>query len=167
MTAEAEAVHAGKHMESEVKEQLTVLIKTLPHFEGLSLPQYMTEGASGIDLLAACRGSMELHPGDRALIPTGIIIALPRNLEAQIRPRSGLAIKHGITLLNTPGTIDSDYRGEIQVIVINHGKESFTITRGMRIAQMVLAQVVKARLEVVDNLNGTQRGAGGFGHTGH
>ena len=150
-----------------MREQLTVLVKTLPHFEGLALPQYMTEGASGIDLLAACLDPVILQPGDRALVPTGILIALPKDMEAQIRPRSGLAIKHGITLLNTPGTIDSDYRGEIQVIVINHGKESFTITRGMRIAQMVLAQVVKAKLEVVDNLDGTSRGAGGFGHTGH
>ena len=148
---------------SEIKVQ----IKTLPHFEGLALPQHMTEGASGIDLLAACQEPVTLHPGERVLVPTGIIMALPKNLEAQIRPRSGLAIKHGITLLNTPGTIDSDYRGEIQVIVINHAKETFTITRGMRIAQMVLAEVVKAKLEVVDNLDGTRRGAGGFGHTGH
>jgi len=148
---------------SEIKVQ----IKTLPHFEGLALPQHMTEGASGIDLLAACQEPIILQPGERVLVPTGIIIALPKHLEAQIRPRSGLAIKHGITLLNTPGTIDSDYRGEIQVIVINHAKEAFTITRGMRIAQMVLAEVVKAKLEVVDNLDETRRGAGGFGHTGH
>lgn len=147
--------------------EIKVQIKTLPHFEGLSLPQHMTEGASGIDLLAACQEPITLQPGERVLIPTGIIIALPKNLEAQIRPRSGLAIKHGITLLNTPGTIDSDYRGEIQVIVINHAKETFTVTRGMRIAQMVLAEVVKAKLEVVDNLDETRRGAGGFGHTGH
>ena len=148
---------------SEIKIQ----IKTLPHFEGLPLPEYQTEGASGIDLVAACGEPVVIQPGDRALIPTGIIISIPRNLEAQIRPRSGLAIKHGITLLNTPGTIDSDYRGEIQIILINHGKEAFTVTRGMRIAQMILAEVVKARLEAVDNLDGTRRGAGGFGHTGH
>ncbi len=147
--------------------EITVQVKTLPHFVGLPLPQYQTEGASGIDLLAACQESVILHPRERVLMPTGIIIALPKNLEAQIRPRSGLAIKHGITLLNAPGTIDSDYRGEIQVILINHAKETFTITRGMRIAQMVLAEVVKAKLEVVDNLDGTRRGAGGFGHTGH
>ena len=146
---------------------ITVQVKTLPHFEGLSLPQYQTEGASGIDLLAACQAPVTILPGERVLIPTGIMIALPRHLEAQIRPRSGLAIKHGITLLNSPGTIDSDYRGEIQVIVINHAQEAFTVTRGMRIAQMVLAEVVKAKLEVVDNLDGTCRGAGGFGHTGH
>jgi dUTP pyrophosphatase len=148
---------------SEIKVQ----IKTLPHFEGLPLPQYQTEGASGIDLVAACQEPVMLQPGDRALVPTGMVISLPKNHEAQIRPRSGLAIKHGITLLNTPGTIDSDYRGEIQIILINHSKETFTVTRGMRIAQMVLAEVVKAKLEVVDNLDGTRRGAGGFGHTGH
>ncbi|MFH0984750.1 MAG: dUTP diphosphatase [Candidatus Omnitrophota bacterium] len=147
--------------------ELNIQIKTLPHFEGLPLPQYQTEGASGIDLLAACSDPITLQPGDRVLVPTGIQIALPKQMEAQVRPRSGLAIKHGITLLNTPGTIDSDYRGEIQVILINHAKEAFTVTRGMRIAQMVLAEVVKANLEVVDNLDGTRRGAGGFGHTGH
>lgn len=147
--------------------EIKIQVKTLPHFDGLSLPQYQTEGASGIDLVAACGEPVVIQPGDRALIPTGMIISLPRNLEAQIRPRSGLAIKHGITLLNTPGTIDSDYRGEIQIILINHGKEAFTVTRGMRIAQMILAEVVKARLEAVDNLDGTRRGAGGFGHTGH
>ena len=147
--------------------EIQIQIKILPHFEGLPLPQYQTEGASGMDLLAACQTPVTLQPGDRALVPTGIIIALPQGFEAQIRPRSGLAIKHGITLLNTPGTIDSDYRGEIQIILINLAKEAFTVTRGMRIAQMVLAEVVKAKLEVVDNLDGTRRGAGGFGHTGH
>ena len=159
------AAEAGPDV--KVEESLTVQIKTLDHFEGLSVPKYMTEGASGIDLLAACREPVVLQPGERVLVPTGIIISLPQDTEAQIRPRSGLAIKHGITLLNTPGTIDSDYRGEIQVIVINHGKEAFTVTRGMRIAQMVFARVVKARLEIVDNLDETCRGAGGFGHTGH
>lgn len=148
-------------------DEINVQIKTLAHFEGLSLPQHMTHGSSGMDLLAACQAPVVLQPGERVLIPTGIIISLPEDFEAQIRPRSGLAIKHGITLLNTPGTIDSDYRGEIQVIVINHGQEAFTITRGMRIAQMVLSKVVKARLEIVDNLDETHRGAGGFGHTGH
>ena len=161
------AGHAVNPHMNEVKELLTVSVKTLPHFEGLSLPQYMTEGASGMDLLAACQDPVTLQAGDRALIPTGLIIALPKDVEAQIRPRSGLAIKHGITLLNTPGTIDADYRGEIQIILINHGKEPFIVTRGMRIAQMVLAKVVKASLEIVDNLDGTRRGAGGFGHTGH
>lgn len=150
-----------------VMSGIKVQVKTLPHFEGLPLPEHQTDGASGIDLLAACQDAVILQPGDRALIPTGIVIALPKNSEAQIRPRSGLAIKYGITLLNTPGTIDSDYRGEIQVIVINHGREAFTVTRGMRIAQMVIAEVVKAKLEVVDNLDETRRGSGGFGHTGH
>ncbi|HNX68345.1 MAG TPA: dUTP diphosphatase [Candidatus Omnitrophota bacterium] len=148
-------------------DPINVQVKTLPHFEGLPLPQYQTEGSSGIDLMAACQEPVVLHPGDRVLIPTGVMISLPRHTEAQIRPRSGLAIKHGITLLNTPGTIDADYRGEIQVIVINHGKEAFTVTRGMRIAQMVVASVVKAELEIVDNLDETRRGSGGFGHTGH
>lgn len=148
-------------------DHLKVQIKTLPHFDGLDLPRYMTEGASGIDLLAACEDPVVLKPGDRALIPTGVIISLPSLTEAQIRPRSGLAIKHGITLLNTPGTIDADYRGEIQIILINLGKEVFTVARGMRIAQMVIARVVKAELEIVDNLDETHRGAGGFGHTGH
>jgi len=150
-----------------VGELLTVQVKTLPHFKGLPLPQYMTEGASGVDLLAAIQDPAVLQPGDRSLVPTGIVVSLPKETEAQIRPRSGLAIKHGITLLNAPGTIDADYRGEIQVIVINHGKEAFTVTRGMRIAQMVFATVVKAKLEEADNLDGTCRGAGGFGHTGH
>ncbi len=148
-------------------KEIRIEVKTLPHFEGLPLPQYHTEGASGIDLLAACQDPITLQPGDRALVPTGMIIALPPHYEAQIRPRSGLAIKHGITLLNTPGTIDADYRGEIQIILINLAKETFTVTRGMRIAQMVLAEVVKAKLEIVDNLEATRRGAGGFGHTGH
>ncbi len=146
---------------------IKIQVKTLPHFEGLPLPEYQTEEASGIDLVAACREPVTIQPGDRVLVPTGIIISLPPKLEAQIRPRSGLAIKHGITLLNTPGTIDSDYRGEIQIILINHGKDSFTVTRGMRIAQMIFAEVVKAKLEAVDNLDETRRGAGGFGHTGH
>ncbi len=147
--------------------KLKVQVKTFSHFDGLKLPQYMTEGSSGIDLLAACADNIELKPGERKLIPTGLAISLPRDTEAQIRPRSGLAIKHGITLLNTPGTIDADYRGEIQIILINLGQELFTIKRGMRIAQMVFGQVVKAELQMADNLDETRRGAGGFGHTGH
>lgn len=145
---------------------IEIQIKTFPHLEGLSLPNYMTDGASGFDLLAACSENLVLAPGQRILVPTGISVALPQGTEAQIRPRSGLAIKHGITLLNTPGTIDCDYRGEIQVIVINLGQENFVIQRGMRIAQMVIAEVVKARLVTVDNLDVTRRGSGGFGHTG-
>ena len=145
---------------------IEISVKTWPHFEGLELPRYQTGGSSGFDLLAACESDIVLEPGERRLIPTGISISLPPGHEAQVRPRSGLAIKHGITLLNTPGTIDSDYRGEIQVIVINLGQEPCTITRGMRLAQCVIAQVVKAALLPADNLDATCRGSGGFGHTG-
>ena len=116
--------------------------------------------------MAACAGDILINPGERVLVPTGLSISLPEGYEAQIRPRSGLALKHGITLLNSPGTIDADYRGEIQVIMANLGREPFTVVRGMRIAQMVLAEVVKARLVQADNLNVTLRGSGGFGHTG-
>lgn len=143
---------------------LPVLIH--PHGEGLPLPNYQTEGSSGFDLLAAVDQDILLKPGHRALIPTGISFSLPQGFEAQVRPRSGLAIKHGIGLLNSPGTIDADYRGEIKVIVINLGQEDFIITRGMRIAQAVIAQVVKAKLLPADNLDATTRGGGGFGHTG-
>ncbi|MBI3307706.1 MAG: dUTP diphosphatase [Candidatus Omnitrophica bacterium] len=146
---------------------MEIRVKCLPHFEGLNIPQYMSQGASGIDLVAAISQPVILAPLDRALIPTGISLELPPSTEAQIRPRSGLAHRHGITLLNTPGTIDSDYRGEIQVIMINLGKENFEITRGMRIAQMVIAAVVKATLITADNLDATHRGSGGFGHTGY
>jgi len=146
--------------------QLDVQIKTLPHFEGLSLPDYATHGSSGFDLIAASDEPIVISTGRRVLIPTGISIALPQGTEAQIRPRSGLALKHGITLLNSPGTIDSDYRGEIKVIVINHGEDDFAVERGMRIAQMVIAEVVKVRFVLADNLDDTHRGDGGFGHTG-
>jgi dUTP pyrophosphatase len=145
---------------------LEITVKTLPHFIGLDLPAYQTEGSSGFDLEAACEIPVILRPGERTLIPTGIIVSLPLGTELQIRPRSGLAMRHGVTLLNTPGTIDSDYRGEIKVIMINLGQENFTVTRGMRIAQAVLADVVKARLSVADTLDVTCRGGGGFGHTG-
>lgn len=141
-------------------------IKQLPHADGLELPRYQTEGSSGFDLLAACDSDLILQPGERKLIPTGISLAIPQGYEAQIRPRSGLAIKQGVTLLNTPGTIDSDYRGEIQVIIINLGQSPFVVTRGMRIAQCVIASVIKASLLPADNLGATSRGAGGFGHTG-
>lgn len=130
------------------------------------MPDYQTEGSSGFDLLAACEESIVLGPGERALVPTGISVSLPLGTELQIRPRSGLAAKYGVTLLNTPGTIDSDYRGEIKVIMINLGKENFSVTRGMRIAQAVFAEVIKAKLLVADTLDTTCRGAGGFGHTG-
>ncbi|MBI4372637.1 MAG: dUTP diphosphatase [Candidatus Omnitrophica bacterium] len=147
-------------------ETAQILIKRLPHHTGLELPAYSSEGASGMDLAAAVQGDIVLKPGDRALIPTGIAISLPLGYEAQIRPRSGLALKHGIGLLNSPGTIDSDYRGEIQVIVINLGKESFAIKRGLRIAQMIIAQHVTASFKVVNELDVTIRNTGGFGHTG-
>ncbi|MBI3316724.1 MAG: dUTP diphosphatase [Candidatus Omnitrophica bacterium] len=146
--------------------EIELHIQTLPDFEGLTLPEYQTHGSSGLDLLAACQSPLTLAPGQRTLVPTGISIALPQGFEAQIRPRSGLALRHGITLLNTPGTIDSDYRGEIKVIIINLGEAPFEITRGMRIAQMVISETVKARITLVDNLKPTLRGAGGFGHTG-
>ena len=148
------------------KQALEIQVKVHPHFEGLSLPSYATEGSSGFDLCAACEEPVVLAPGQRALVPTGISLSLPKGIEAQIRPRSGLAIKHGITLLNTPGTIDEDYRGEIKVILINLGQEHFIVQRGMRIAQAVIAEVVKAKLLAVDNLDATARGSGGFGHTG-
>ncbi len=130
------------------------------------LPRYMTEQAAGMDLYAAGDEAVVLAPGERALVPTGISIALPPGFEAQIRPRSGLALKHGVTLLNSPGTIDADYRGEIAVIVINHGRESFTVKPGDRIAQMVVAPVSRAAWQPVAELPGSGRGAGGFGHTG-
>ena len=145
---------------------IEIPVKILPHFEGLPLPDYQTLGASGLDLAAATSEPLTLKPGERALVPTGITVALPRGIEAQIRPRSGLAHRHGVTLLNSPGTVDSDYRGEIKVLVINLGDEDFVITRGMRIAQMILAQVVKAKLLAADNLDVTHRAGGGFGHTG-
>lgn len=145
---------------------LELPIKTHPHFQGLELPQYQTKHASGFDLLAAVSEDQILKPGQRTLVPTGISMAIPPGYEAQIRPRSGLAIKHGITMLNTPGTIDSDYRGEVKIILINLGQESFVIQRGMRIAQCVIASVVKAALVLADNLDQTRRGSGGFGHTG-
>ncbi|NRA73870.1 MAG: dUTP diphosphatase [Rickettsiales bacterium] len=132
----------------------------------LPLPSYATEGSSGLDLCANISSPITLSPMARELIPTGLSIALPIGFEAQVRPRSGLAVKHGITVLNTPGTIDSDYRGELRIILINLSKEDFTIERGMRIAQMVIQPVTKAILKPVQNLSNTQRGTGGFGSTG-
>ncbi len=136
------------------------------HAEGLPLPSYETEHAAGMDLRAAISESVVLAPRERRLLPTGIRIALPPGTEAQVRPRSGLAAKHGISMVNTPGTIDADYRGEIMVLLINHGSEPFTINRGDRIAQMIIAPVVRAELRKVDALDETSRGSGGFGHTG-
>lgn len=145
-----------------------VKLMRLPHSEGLSLPEYKTAEAAGVDLCAAVPADapVTLAPGERALIPTGLAMALPAGFEAQVRPRSGLAIKDGITCLNSPGTIDSDYRGEVKVILINHGAEPFTVKRGERIAQMVVAPVVQARFDLADSLDDTARGAGGFGSTG-
>lgn len=143
-----------------------VKIKQLVHAADLPLPCYATEFSSGLDLLSANYEDIVISPSEIKLIPTGIAIALPYGFEVQIRPRSGLALKHGITVLNTPGTIDCDYRGEIQVILINHGKEEFKVTRGMRVAQMVIAKYEKIELEQVDELDSTVRGSGGFGSTG-
>ena len=145
---------------------VTVAIQRLPHAADLALPRYETEHAAGMDLSACIPADITLAPGKRALIPTGFAIALPPGTEAQVRPRSGLAAKHGITVLNSPGTIDADYRGEIGVILINHGDAAFTIGRGMRIAQMVVAPVVQAALVEVEELPASERGAGGFGSTG-
>ena len=145
-----------------------VKVKLLPleHAIGLQLPSYATAQSAGMDLSAALEEALELGPGDRAMIPTGLSIALPPGYEAQIRPRSGLAVKHGITVLNSPGTIDADYRGEIKVILINHGKEAFTIERGMRIAQMVVERYETVGWEIVESLEESERGEGGFGSTG-
>jgi dUTP pyrophosphatase len=142
-------------------------VRRLAHAEGLPLPAYATGGAAGMDLLAAVQAPVILEPGKRALIPTGLTIALPPGYELQVRPRSGLALRHGIMLPNSPGTIDEDYRGEVQVIVLNAGDAAFTIERGMRIAQAVLAPVVRARWHEVDSLDATDRNEGGFGSTGH
>lgn len=150
-----------------MSQSVEILVKTLPHFEGLELPKYQTEGAAGMDLTAACGEDVTILPGERKLVPTGICLAIPHLYEVQIRPRSGLALKNGITLPNSPGTIDSDYRGELQVILLNSGQEPFVVKRGMRIAQMIVAPVVKASFQIVDNLDDTVRAAGGFGHTGH
>lgn len=143
-----------------------VEIKRLAGNEDIIAPQKMSELASGFDLHAAVAEPYTLQPGERGLIPTGFSIAMPAELEAQIRPRSGLAFKHGITALNSPGTIDADYRGEIKVLLINHGKEAFVIQRNERIAQMVFQIVPQIQLAEVDELSETVRGAGGFGHTG-
>jgi dUTP pyrophosphatase len=144
-----------------------IKIRRLPHGQGLDLPAYATTGAAGMDLLAAVDTPVTILPGGRSLIPTGFAMALPEGFELQVRPRSGLALKHGIVLPNAPGTIDEDYRGEVQVIMMNTGAEAFTVTRGMRIAQAVLAPVWRAAWIEVEDLDNTTRGAGGFGSTGH
>lgn len=147
-------------------EETKVSLMPLDHAVGLKLPSYATSLSAGMDLSAALEEALELGSGERALIPTGLAIALPPGYEAQVRPRSGLAIKHGVTVLNTPGTIDADYRGEIKVILINHGKEPFTIERGMRIAQMVVERHEIIEWNVVESLEETERGESGFGSTG-
>ena len=145
---------------------VTVLLQRLPHGADLPLPAYETEGAAGLDLRAAISGSLSLVPGERALVPTGLAMQLPAGFEGQVRPRSGLAAKHGLTVANAPGTIDADYRGEVKVLLINLGQENFVITRGMRIAQMVIAPVTQVRVTEVTETSDTARGAGGFGSTG-
>lgn len=146
---------------------IPIRVCRLPHGTGLDLPGYVTAGAAGMDLLAAVSAPVTIQPGQRVLIPTGLVVALPPGYELQVRPRSGLALRHGIVLPNSPGTIDEDYRGEVQVIVMNAGDAPFTVERGMRIAQAVLAPVVRARWEETDRLDATSRAAGGFGSTGH
>ena len=145
-----------------------VPIVVLAHGAGLPLPAYETEHAAGMDLRAAVEegAPIELHPGDRAAVPTGLTMAIPAGYEGQVRPRSGLALKSGVTCLNSPGTIDADYRGEVKVILINHGPEAFTIRRGDRIAQLLIAPVSRAAWAALESLDDTARGAGGFGSTG-
>ncbi len=145
---------------------ISVAVTRLAHAQDLPLPAYATADAAGLDLMAAINEPLRLEPGARALVPTGLAIALPRGFEAQVRPRSGLAAKNGITVLNSPGTIDGDYRGEIKVILINHGSEPFSIERGLRIAQMVVAPVTRIAWDEQTTLDDTARGIGGFGSTG-
>ena len=145
----------------------TLKIKKLENYKGLDLPKYETSGSAGLDLLAAIDDDIIIKPNEVQLIKTGIAIALEKGFEAQIRPRSGLALKNGITVLNTPGTVDSDYRGEVCAIIINHSKIDFVVKRGMRIAQMVISRHEQAVIKEVTDLDETKRGAGGFGSTGH
>lgn len=147
---------------------ITVEIMRLPHGRDLPLPAYQSEAAAGLDLHAAVPADkpMVIGPGERASVPTGIAIALPAGTEGQVRPRSGLAARHGVTVLNAPGTIDSDYRGELHVLIVNFGGEPFSVIRGMRIAQLIVAPTLRAQLQEVDNLDKTGRGGGGFGSTG-
>ncbi|RMH50825.1 MAG: dUTP diphosphatase [Zetaproteobacteria bacterium] len=147
-------------------QQIEIAIRRLPHGAGIEPPAYGSNHAAGADIRAAVEEPVTLAPGERALIPSGFAIALPDGMEAQVRPRSGLALKHGITVLNAPGTIDADYRGEVGVILINHGREPFTIQRGERIAQLVIAPCLRAAWRPVEALDETARGSGGFGSTG-
>lgn len=147
---------------------LRLPVVRLPHAAGLALPAYETSGAAGMDLRAAVREGepLTIAPGGRALVPTGLVFEIPEGFEGQVRPRSGLAFKHGVTCLNTPGTIDSDYRGEVKVLLVNLGSEDFVVARGLRVAQMVVAPVTRAEIVEADLANETARGAGGFGSTG-
>lgn len=145
---------------------LQLKIKRLSHSEGIELPSYKTTDSAGMDIRAAVDEAVLLKPGERALIPSGLQFAIPKGYEIQVRPRSGLAIKHGITMLNSPGTIDADYRGEVKLIVINHGKHNFKIERGERLAQLIIAPVVQMSIQEVEEISETQRGEGGFGSTG-
>jgi len=147
-------------------EPVTVRLKRLPHGADLALPATASTGSAGIDLRAAIEKDLDLGPGERCLVPTGFAIAIPAGYEGQVRPRSGLALQHGLTLLNTPGTIDSDYRGEVKVVLINLGQKTYRLERGDRVAQMVIAPVSRVRLVEVRELPETQRGAGGFGSSG-
>jgi dUTP pyrophosphatase len=147
-------------------DRITVPLMRLPNGAGLPLPSYATPSAAGVDLIAALPADLVLAPGERAMIGTGIAIALPAEFEAQVRPRSGLALKVGVTVLNSPGTIDADYRGEIGVVLINHGDGPYTVRRGDRIAQLVVAPIARAAWQVTDELPPSERAAGGFGSTG-
>ena len=149
-----------------MSQPVSVSIVQMPHAKGLNLPQYATALSAGVDLEAAVDTPLTLKPGERQLIATGLAIALPDGYEAQIRPRSGLAFKNGVTVLNSPGTIDADYRGEVKVILANLGQEDFTVERGMRVAQMVIAPYTQVGWNLVETLDETERGAGGFGSTG-
>ncbi len=160
-TSLAPHAHSGSGMAGP-----TLNLVRLPHGEGLDLPSYETAGAAGMDIRAAVSDPMTLAPGARALVPTGFIFEIPQGFEVQVRPRSGLAFKHGVTCLNTPGTIDSDYRGEVKVLLINLGEADFIIERGMRVAQLVVAPVVQAKVREAETTSETTRGAGGFGSTG-
>ncbi|MGE3145044.1 MAG: dUTP diphosphatase [Pseudorhodoplanes sp.] len=148
--------------------KVEVPVIRLPHAAGLPLPAYQSASAAGLDLMAAIPegAPLVIAPGDVAAIPTGIVLGLPEGYEGQVRPRSGLAVRHGVTVLNAPGTIDSDYRGEVSVLLINHGRNPFEVVRGMRIAQLIVAIVACATIKEVENLNKTKRGSGGFGSTG-
>ncbi len=145
---------------------IDIAVQLLPHGTGLPLPSYATDGAAGMDAVAAVETLLTLAPGERYAVPTGLAMAIPPGFEVQVRPRSGLAFKHGLTVANAPGTIDADYRGEVKVLLINLGPDPVTIERGMRIAQLVPAAVTRARLVTVDSLDDTARGQGGFGSTG-